>query len=72
MYQGALLNYGTILDNCIKFLYHGINVGPYENTHKVWMDNYGMRMVKHNIIWWSPNEITDTIIDCDELSQPLC
>jgi hypothetical protein len=71
-HQGALLSYGTIVDNCIKCPYHGLNVGPYENAHNDCMENYGMCMVKHNIIWWSPNELTDTITDCDELSQPRC
>lgn len=71
-HQGAMLSHGNIIDNCIQCPYHGLYVGPYENAHKDCMENYGKCLVKHNIIWWSPNEITDTIPDCKELTHPCC
>lgn len=70
-HQGSLLSHGSIVENCIQCPYHGLKVGPYENAHKDCMEIYGKCIVKHNIIWWSPNEIKDTIPDCNELS-PRC
>lgn len=66
-HQGALLSQGTIVHNCIQCPYHGLKIGPYDTAHIECMQNYGNCVVKHNIIWWSPNESRDTIPECKEL-----
>lgn len=68
-HQGALLSEGTINHNCIQCPYHGLNIGPYDTAHKDGNEEYGKCLIKHNIIWWSPNEITDTIPYCKELDN---
>ena len=73
-HQGALLSEGTIEDDCIKCSYHGLKIGPYdqsfnEKTKKV----QGKCVLKQGILWWAydKNEDKNNIPFCEKLEESI-